>query len=332
MIMSVGKMKKKKVFGIMMGLIIFITPFMSMNVEQVQSIIGEKELLIDIETITVVNGLGSKSYSLGYAKGDAHTIFDYEFVSEKIINVRLLTEENYQKYCNYESYHYCSLGENVLENSDRFWMSDTSTYHIIFINNNFLKTEVDWDTDFELIKGKISGGYNGIDTDDDLYYDGFYIYYYVGITHYLSIDVLVDVHYRLYLGGILVNEWFDYYFVDSPSDEDLIKYHYFDLEFSERYTVVIDVYYYFGDELYDDSLGIELPLIYPLGYGIENPSFTSTPNNIIYKKPLGLYIGVVLGIFSYVMLVFSIVVLVIRKQRQVTIVRKEEEKKEKSKV
>jgi len=35
-------MKKKKLFGIMMGLILIIVPFMSMNVEQVQSITEEK--------------------------------------------------------------------------------------------------------------------------------------------------------------------------------------------------------------------------------------------------------------------------------------------------
>ena len=307
-------MKRKKLFGIMMGLILIIIPFISMNIRQVHSV-NEEMSSSELQTNAYwdIGGFRHVWYNLGYLRGPWYEVVDWSFSDaddNRDLTVMFMTEANYQAFASGDPYNYGLLSSGKLSDSGSFVVSTSNNYRIVFWNDNFLRNTFYADASHDAIKTEVySATFTYYDTDDDGYDDKFRLNLGINLNYHIASSVRVD--YTIYVGS----EMFTNYVYVSDTFGEMVYLNY-DVEDAKTYFLQILVYYS-SSSIPDDEAFKDTKYLYPLGYGITpTPTTSPNPSDPENDKPYGLYIGLPLGIGSLISIVTTISVTLIRKRKK----------------
>jgi len=306
---------KKKIFGFMMGLIILlIIPFMSMNVEQIQSVTEE---ITGNELQT--NGfwdIGGRAWvyvNFGYLRGNWHEVVDWSFWdADRDLTVMFMTEANYLLFADGSSYSRILLSSGELSDSGSFVVSASNYYRLVYHNDNFLRNTFYIEQDHDAIEAGVSVSLAYIDYDSDFYYDRVRFDLRIYLNYNLAEKVSVKYSFEARQSGVLIDSYVDTVLVSSMSGKSV------SLTFYDEvgvFDITIRVFYD-SQTSADAQIYRKTNYLYPLGYGFTpTQTPTQTPSKPGSDRPLGLYIGLPLGIVSLVGIVVPVSVVTIRKRR-----------------
>jgi len=251
-----------------MGLILIIIPFMSMNIEQVQTAIEQTEIGFTTEGYVTINPLGSYSYNLGYLHSGYHDLVDWQFDSEdKPLKVMLMTEYNYQRYLDGLGYTSIILSEGLFEDEGLFVIQSSNYYRVIFRNTAILSSTYayiyaykDW------VEAEISANIDEKDSDYDGYKDKVEIDYTISLNYYLPSSVQIEYSIKITKSGLTIVSESLYTSTATSKSFTYVLNDELDEGESAIYVVSIIVFYENTVGSGDDSFYQTSEYVYPIGH------------------------------------------------------------------